>query len=333
MLLTSNQATLRRKAAPGVGEVLVSQRILDELASEYMQMPSDFVADAVFPRVMSDDKSGDYPEWVQDEILKARLEIRSPRSESASHDDKLVKKSYDTRVYSGHRDVSDQEIANENSIIDSIGRAARFELQVGRQTLEEQFGEAYMKDGVWTFNIAGTGSNTMIGDGKNTTVHKWNTDDGDARQNITDAKRLVHRAKGYTPNLLAIPAKFYDFLVNSGDLADWLPDNMERTVTLQAIARYFAVERCVVFQARDEAESYFVEDEALLAYAPANKTMWMPSAGVTIGWTGYTGMAAEGVGLETFRMPHLKCERVEAEMAFTCRLQDADLGVRFHDIV
>jgi len=55
----------------------------------------------------------------------------------------------------------------------------------------------------------------------------------------------------------------------------------------------------------------------------------LPSAGYTFSWTGYLGASQEGLRTLRFRMPQLRSDRVEGEMAYDQKVVAAELGVFF----
>ena len=72
--------------------------------------------------------------------------------------------------------------------------------------------------------------------------------------------------------------------------------------------------------------------DALLVYAAPRPSLMAPSGGYTFSWTGLMGAGAMGGRISRFRMPHLKSDRVEMEMAFDHQLVSADLGYYFDDV-
>jgi hypothetical protein len=56
-----------------------------------------------------------------------------------------------------------------------------------------------------------------------------------------------------------------------------------------------------------------------------------PTAGYQFLWTGMYG-SMDGQRISRFRMPHLKCDRIEIETCFDFKLVSADLGFFFDTI-
>ena len=82
-----------------------------------------------------------------------------------------------------------------------------------------------------------------------------------------------------------------------------------------------------------DAHSFIGGKNALLSYVPASPGILTPSAGYTFGWNGYLGAGAEGNRISRFRMPALKSDRIENEIAFDHKIVSADLAAFFEGIV
>lgn len=80
--------------------------------------------------------------------------------------------------------------------------------------------------------------------------------------------------------------------------------------------------------------SFIAGKQALLVYAAPNASILQPSGGYTFSWTGYLpGQGAQGQVVSSFRMNHLKSDRVEAEMSYDQKLVASDCGVFFASII
>ena len=73
--------------------------------------------------------------------------------------------------------------------------------------------------------------------------------------------------------------------------------------------------------------NYLISNQALLVYAAPAPSIMKPSAGYTFAWSGLFGAGAFGNRVSSFRMEHLKSDRIEGEMAYDMKLVGADLGV------
>jgi hypothetical protein len=78
---------------------------------------------------------------------------------------------------------------------------------------------------------------------------------------------------------------------------------------------------------------YLINNICLLAYANPAPSILQPSAGYIFSWNGLFGSGAQGNRISTFRMEHLKADRVEGEMAFDMKQVSVDLGVLLTNVL
>ena len=102
------------------------------------------------------------------------------------------------------------------------------------------------------------------------------------------------------------------------------------------LAKLFQVDKYLVAEAVEdttpenvvgtETLAHLASNLGLLVYSNPTPGLEEPSGGYTFTWTGLLGAAA-GTQISKFRMPHLKSDRVEGEMAWDQKVVGNDLGV------
>ena len=105
-------------------------------------------------------------------------------------------------------------------------------------------------------------------------------------------------------------------------------------VTTEIMAQLFDVERVLVARAvkatnKEGATGVYAfthGKNALLCYSAPAPALMTPSAGYIFAWRGVSGPLGTTIGVSSFRMEHLKSDRVESEYAFDNKVIGADLG-------
>ena len=347
---------LIRKSAgivqPGRGDVHVN-RPLTNISIAFLQNADNFVARQVFPRISVSKQSDLYYTIPRGAFFRSQMKKRAPATESAGGNYEIGTDNYFAHVYAEHKDIADQVRANYDQPLDADRETTVFLTQQGLLLNEITFRENYFKDGqapgdVWTW--VADGAATVSGsldftDGANNNLVYWNRPGSTPIKDARRALRTVHRNTGFRPNTLTLGRDVYDELVDHPDIIGRIDGGQTpggpAMVTRQNLAALFEVDRVLIMDGVENAAEEGLPDafdfiggkNVLLSYRPAAPGLMTPSAGYTFSWTGLLGSGADGLAISTMRMPTLKSDRHEIEMAFDMKRVSTDLGFFFNGIV
>lgn len=325
---------------PTPGDVHVNQP-LTNISIAFLQNASNFVAARVFPNIPVSKQSDRYYTYDRGDFNRDEMQERAPATESAGGGYRLDNTpTYYAPVYAFHKDIPDQVRANADSMLNPDREATAFVTHKALIRREKLFAARYFQNGVWGTSVTGVASNPGAGQ-----VLKWSDANSNPIEDIRAGKTAVLQSTGFEPNVLVLGRSVYDRLVDHPDIIDRIKYGQTAGAPAQAnretMARLFEVDRIEVSSAIENtaaegasnAHSFIMGGNALLAYSTPAPGLMTPTAGYTFSWNGYLGAGPEGNRISTFRMEHLKSDRVEIEMAFDLRLVAADLGYFFNSAV
>lgn len=325
---------------PSPGDVHVNTP-LTSISIAMIQGATNFVADRVFPVVPVAKQSDRYYTYDRGTFNRDEMAKRAPGTESVGSGYTLDNTpTYFCDVYALHKDVDDQVLANQDSVLDGHRDATTFLTQKALIRKEKLFTSSYMTTSLWTTDITGvaaspTGSQAL----------QWNDAASNPIKNVRDGKRTVLQSTGFEPNKLVLGRAVYDALVDHPDIIDRLKYGQTAGAPaqagVQALARLFEVDEVLVMNAientaaegQTNSHAFIGGKVALLCYAAPRPALLSPSAGYTFAWSGFMGSQSTGTRIKQFRMEHLEADRVEIQMAMTQKLISADLGYFFTSIV
>ena len=322
--------------APLQSDVHVN-RPLTNVSIAYIQDDREFIAASVFPNVPVEAQSDVYFIYPKGEWFRSEAKERAPGTESAGSGYRVeTAPPYFCRVYAHHKDIPDQLRANQQSPLDMDRDATLF---VTRQLLllrEKKWAEAYFTTGVWATDVTGV-TGTPGGD----QVKQWDQAGSTPIKDVRKYKRAVHKLTGFMPNVLVLGPEVYDVLCDHADILGRIQYSQRGVVTLDLLATLFDIPRVLVpggientaAEGAADSMNYIYGKRALLAYAAPNPSLMQPSAGYTFSWTGYLAAGPAGNRISSFRMEHLKADRVEGEMAFDMKVIATDLAVFFDQLI
>ena len=325
-------------------------RPLGNVSVAYMQDATVFVADRVFPNIPVAKQSDSYFEYPRGDWNLDEMAERAPATESAGGTYGVTTSSYSAKVRAFHRDVPDQVRDNSDDPISLDAEATRFVTHKALINRERNWATTFFTGGVWTFEADGVASSpTSPGsfdptNASNNDKLQWNDPASTPIEDVRQGKRFVLESTGFMPNKLTLGRAVFDTLLDHPDIVgrvDRGQTSGPAIATRQALAALFEVEEVLVMDAiynqakkgQTAVHRFIAGKHALLSYAPATAGLMTPSAGYTFSWTGYTGASGVGTRIFTFRMQHLRADRVEIEAAYDMKKVAADLGYFFDGIV
>ena len=318
-------------AQPTRSDVHVN-RPLTNISVAYIQRAQDFVADKVFPIVPVMKQSDRYFVYTKDFWFRTAAQKRGLASESAGsgfHVDNTP--SYYADVWAHHMDVDDQTRANADEPINLDRDATLFVTQNLLLRREIQFMNSYMQTGIWTGNPSGDYTPAIT----------WDTAGSNPMADVDFNKQIVKSQTGFLPNTLVVSADVFFALRNNAQVLDRIKYTQRGIISEDLLASLFGVEKFLVASAvnNNAAEGatnslgYLSKNLCLLTYANPAPSILQPSAGYVFSWQGLFGAGAQGNRIMTFRMEHLKADRIEGEMAFQMKQVGSDLGVLFTGVL
>ena len=320
---------------PTLSQVHVN-RPLTNLSVAFVQEESNFIAGSVFPTVPVDKKSDDYFTYPRDQWFTDEMKKRAPGGESAGSGYNIQTDTYSADVWALHKDVPDQIRDNADDPLNLDQDATRFLTQKWLLRREIEWAANFFTTGIWTGSVGG---------GDITPVTKWDAASGDPVQDIQIQMDSMGEKTGFRPNKLVVTPAVHRALRNNEDIKDRIKYVMKVTVddvTPALLASLIGVQEYHVARAtRNTAQegatrsmSYIMgSDQVGLFYSAPNPGLLIPTAGYTFAWTGFSGASSAGNTISTFRMEHLKSDRVEIEAAWDQKRVASDLGVFFTDVL
>jgi hypothetical protein len=301
-------------------------RPLTNISIAYIQRAQDFIADKVFPIVPVMKQSDRYFVYTKDWWFRTGAQKRAPSTESAGggfHVDNTP--SYYADVWAHHMDVDDQTRANADQPLDLDRDATLFVTQNLLLRRELQFQSKYMATGIWTGHSGGDFTPSTL----------WDASGSDPMHDVDSLKQEIKSQTGFLPNCLVVSANVFFALRNNAAVLDRIKYTQRGVVSEDLLAQLFGVDKFLVSSAvvntaaegAAAANQYISTKQALLVYANPAPSILQPSGGYIFSWQGLFGAGAQGNRIMTFRMEHLKSDRVEGEMSFDMKQVGADLGV------
>lgn len=317
---------------PLPGDVHVNQP-LTNISVAFIQDQSNFVADHVFPIVPVEKQSDRYYTYSQEDFFRDEAEERAPGTESAGTDyDVDNTPTYFCKVYAHHKDVSDPERVNSDSVLKPDEDATTFVSQKLMLRKERLWVNSYFKTGVWGIDLTGVAA----GPGANQFIQIDKTDSHPIT--LIDAQKdAIAEKTGYMPNTLVIGAKVFTELKNHADILDRVKYTQRGIITQDILAALFGVDKVLVpygvvnTAGKGKAGSFsFIHGKhMLLVYSAPNPGLKTPTGGYTYTWKGLFGAGAFGNRIKKFRMENLESDRIEGEMAFDQKVVSPALGIFF----
>lgn len=298
-------------------------RPLTNISIAYIQKAEDFIADKVFPVVPVMKQSDLYFNYDKAYWFRTEAQKRAPASESAGSGFTVdSNNSYFCDVWAVHKDVDDQTRANADEPINLDRDATMFCTQQMLLRREKQFVQKYIRASIWT------------GAADFTPTTKWDVAGSDPMFDVDNLKQQIKAKTGFLPNVLVVCFDVWMGLRNNLAVLDRIKYTQRGIVDTDLLASLFGVQKFLVASAvqnsaaeGDPADNDFlITNQALLVYANPTPSILQPSAGYVFSWQGLFGAGAQGNRISSFRMEHLKSDRIEGEMAFDMKQVGADLG-------
>lgn len=326
---------------------------LTNLSVAFMQEERSFVASRVFQEIPMEHKSDKFYVYNFGELTRDGMLLRAPATESAGVTYAREEKSYLVQRYAAHIDVSDDEVANEDQVLDAEQDSAMKLGQLALINRERRWANAFFKD-VWTFRADGAAVATSKAtynpedDSKNDLVF-WDKDNATIVADVRDAKRAVQLRTGLRPNVMVVGREAFDRIIEQKLVRErfgvGLEGNAPMYVTANMLAQLLELDDVLVMDGIVNTANVGASvnklsfigggKHALLAYRPPRPGIRVPAAGYVFAWRGIlknTNLYSD-TEMSSWYMRELKATRHEIEAANDMRLISADCGFFFNGIV
>lgn len=305
--------------------------ILTNISVAYIQEQGNFIANQVFPTVPVEKQSDKYFKYTKGDWFRDEAQLRAPATESAGSGYGLTTDNYSTLVYAFHKDVDDQVRANSDTPLNPDRDATQFVTQRMLLRQEIDWSATYFTTGVWATDKTG---------GTDFTV--WsNYTSSDPIEDIEAGKSTMLTNTGFMPNTLVLGYDVFRQLRHHPDVVDRIKYTSSEVPAEGILSRLFGVDRVLVTRAIKNSGAEGASDSfaqvhgknAALFYVANSPGLLTPSAGYQFVWRGVSDGMGQNIGITRFRMPALRADRIEAQMAWDYKVVSTDLGYFFSGCV
>jgi hypothetical protein len=304
---------------------------LNDFALAYLNQAQSSVARRAFPVVPSPRQSNKYHVYTKAFFLSSEARKRAPGTESAVRGYELSTDSFFADRYSIAVDVTEEDIANSDAVLDAEQDAVRLALHDIEIAEEVAWAAEAFAASKWGTTVTG-----------GTNFTKWSDAAATPIEDVATGMKTIHKGTGLKPNLLVLGANvWYDGLMNHPDVLARMPDNAPRIVTEGFLANLFGIDEVLLAnQVRNSADEgatasydFTLGSHALLCYRNPNPGPRSATAGATFLWTGLQG-ASEGYRVKNYPIEEKSIvARIEVDTAFDHKIVGSDLGYFFSTAV
>jgi len=301
--------------------------ILTNISVAYIQDQGNFIANQVFPSVPVEKQSDKYFKYTKGDWFRDEAQLRAAATESAGSGYSLSTDTYSTSVYAFHKDVDDQVRANADNPLNPDRDATTFVTQRMLLRQEIDWNTNYFTTGIWDTDVVG---------GSDFTV--WsNYTSSDPIEDIETGKATMLTNTGFMPNTLVVGYDVFRQLRHHPDIVDRIKYTSSEVPAEGILGRLFGVDRVLVTRGIKNSGAEGASDSfaqihgknAALYYVAPSPGLLTPSAGYQFTWRGVSDGMGQNIGITRFRMPELRADRIEAQMAWDYKVVSTDLGYFF----
>ena len=319
-------------ANPTAGDVHVNTP-LTNFSQQFIQSQDKYASLKAFPNIPVAKESDLYYTFSRDDFFRDEAEERADGAESAGGGFELSTDPYFARTRAFHKDVTDRQRANQDSVLNLDRSSTNFVTQKLLIRRERVFAETFLADNVW-FNGGSAAAAPEATD--------WGSVTGNPIEQIRAGITGVHRNTGMRPNRILNTRTRHDQLMDNDEILARITGGSTATmparVQRQLLAELFEVESYEVTDAvsntsakgaADQNFDFIGNDRCLVYYAPQTAGIEEPSAGMQFSWTGLLGNTDLGVRIKRFRMEANEADRIEGQMSFDYKVTSPELGHLF----
>ena len=316
-------------------------RPLTNISQAYMQDASDYIADKIFPVVPVQKQSDRYFVYTKGDWFRDEAQQRAPGTQSSGSGYNLDNTpSYYAPVYAIHKDVDPQIRANSDVPLNADRDATLWTTHRIMLKREIIVASTVLATGTWVGSSTG---------GDITPSPQWDLANSTPLEDIEKQIWAIKQVTGKFPNRFVLGPRVWEVLKNHDEIVQRIKYTQRGITTPELLASLIAPPGVPDFQvlvaaavyntgaegAADNFQFIAPAKDALLLYAEPEPGIMVPSAGYIFTWVGLLGAGAFGSRVSQIPMPWLGIGtvRVEAELAFACKIVGSDLGCFFLNAV
>ncbi len=328
------------------GRDLHIDRLLSDLSIGYINEPSSYIADKVFPVVYSDKQSDKYARYRKGDWFRDEAEKRAVLTESAGGGYELLAPgTFFCDEWAFHKDLADEDTDNADEVFNMDDDATQFCTEKLRLRREREWASKYFGTSIWDKDLEGQTDTPGTDEFK-----CWDESSSTPIDDIEDAKAIVQGQIGMMPNTLVVASRVHQCLKNHSDVLERYKYTQTGIITAELLARVFEVENYLVGSAlyatnpedsvedtNDDLSFILTQYDALLVYAAPRPSKRRPSGGYTFRWRRPTKGGQTGDRLEStvrkFRMDPIGGTRIEVSVYEDIKLVAAACGCYFSNAI
>lgn len=300
---------------------------LTNLSVAYLQDASQFIAGRVFPMVPVDHKSDKYFTYTKGDFRRNTAKPRAAGTESAGGGFNMSTDNYSAETYALHKDVPDDIRNNADAAVNVDADASRFVMEQLLIQKEVQWAADNFTTGIWGTDVVG-----------GTDFTAWGDASSDPETDIDAGKAKGLRVTGKMFNTLVVGYAVHQALKKHPLITERYKYTSSESITAEMIAAFLEIDQYWVAMASyntaqegaADVDSMILGSHALLCYVTPSPGLMAVSAGYTFVWKNASGgLNNAGVAMSTFRMQHLKSDRVEGEFTYDHKVVATDCGYFF----
>ena len=317
--------------------------LLSNVSIGYMNEPSSYVADVIFPVIYSDKQSDKIAKYVKSDWFRDEAGMRAPLTESAGGGFGIeTPDTFYADEWAFHKDIADEDVVNADEVFDVEDDAVSYCVEKLRLSRERRWATAFWGTGIWDKDLEGQTDAPGTDEFRVWDDYTNSTPISD----ITDAKVVIRAATGLLPNTLIVSERTHMALKDHSDIVDRFKYTQQGVLTEQLLAKVFEIDRYIVGKAlyatnaegATDALSYILgQYDALLLYVAPRPSKRRPSAGYTVRWNRPTQNGIEGDRLEStvrrYNLPKLGGTRIECSVYEDLKLIATACGCFFHNAI
>jgi len=313
---------------PSVNEIHVDMALTDYSSALFQNLGGSVASQAFSNRSVAQQSNRFYIYDAAD-LHRADAQKRAPNTSAARRDFGLATGRYDCDVWAIAYDVSEQERANADAVLDPEQDAAKLLVEDLIMTENAQWATAAFATGVW-------GGTDQVG---GTNFTQWDDAASTPIEDIRAQNSDMLEATGRSANKIVFGHNTWSAgLVDHPDLLDRIKHTQTGVVTTGLLANILELDSVITSssirntagEGETETASFQLGDNALLLHAPDSAGPRTATAGIRFNWSGLIG--GGNIRTKRFEIPQDDAmPRVESDMAFDHHVQTAALGRFFSD--
>lgn len=316
---------------PGLAEVHVDTALTDFSAALFQDLGGSVASQAFSQRNVAQ-QTGRYHVYTAADLHRAEAERRAPNTSAHRKDYGLTTSLYDCEVWALAYDVSEQERANADPVLDPEQDAAKVLLEDLIMTENREWAATAFATGIW-------GGTDQVGV---TNFTQWDDAASTPIEDLRGQASDMLANTGRSPNKLVLGHDTWaSGLVDHPDLLDRVKHVMTGIITEDLLASILGLDRVIrsssirntAQEGLAETAAFQLGDNALLLHAPDTAGPRTATAGIRFNWSGLVG-ATQGVRTMRFEIPQDDAfPRIQSDMAFDHNIVTTGLGRFFSDII